>query len=337
MGVAVGPDGSVYVADTGNNKIRKIANGTVSTVAGTGGLAANSTNIDGPCTSALFSGPTNLAVDQNGTIYVADSGDNVIRKITNSDSAACAVSTLAGQAGAGGYADGMGSSAQFSNPTGLTLDATGNVYVTDSGHMRKITPAGVVTTIVTSGVDLNAPWGIAIDGSGNLYVSESLPWIMLALSPTTPIISVDGIIKITLSGTVNTWTGSEIQGLTDGVGASAGFSIPCGMAFGPDGALYVADTGNDRIRRITPDAQVTTIAGTTPPLVPGAPDTVSVTNGPPPTCSMPLPAWDSTTTLRDGPADQAVFNSPEDVAVDASGAIYVADRYNNAIRKITPQ
>ncbi|MDR2991524.1 MAG: hypothetical protein LBU72_06305 [Burkholderiaceae bacterium] len=321
-GVAVGPDGSVYVADTFNLKIRKIANGTVSTVAGTGGLPTSSLSGDGPCASALFASPQGLAVDQTGTIYVADYTIAAIyhavavRKIINPGTAACTVSTLASGSVTSPVATNLWA------PWALTLDAAGNVYVSDNDSVRKITPAGDITTIAgntlvpgyADGPGTSAlfsdPRGIALGPDGNLYVAE---------------VTYNNIRMITPNGIVTTWAGSSAgldgpsrpYGLIDGAGTSALFDGPFGLAFGPNGALYVADTGNNAIRRIMLDAQVTTIAGTVIPSVNGY-----------------------NTGKRgcdDGPANQATFSDPMDVAVDANGAIYVADKSCNAIRKITPQ
>jgi len=185
MGIALGPDGCLYVADKSNNRIRKIAaNGVVSTVAGTDEPPPTGSCIsDGPCASATLGAPWGIAVDKSGSIYVADQGSHAIRKITNPGTASCMVSTLAGSCGKG-YADGQGSSAGFEFPNALTLDADGNLYVTDNSSVRKITPAGYVTTLAGSatesgaadGMGLSARFGllqgIALDAKGNLYVSD---------------------------------------------------------------------------------------------------------------------------------------------------------------------
>jgi sugar lactone lactonase YvrE len=142
-GIAVDRSGNVYVADTSNNTIRKITSGFVSTLAGSAGVSGSA---DGAGSNASFSGPTGLTTDSTGNIYVADTWNHTIRKISPSG----LVSTLAGSAGNPGRADGMGAEARFTGPAGLTADAAGNIYVADFSNstIRKVTPAGAVTTII---------------------------------------------------------------------------------------------------------------------------------------------------------------------------------------------
>ena len=174
-GVAVDASGMVYVADQANNRIRKITPaGVVSTLAGSSYGFANGTG-----TAAQFADPLSVAVDAAGMVYVADSGNNRIRKITP----AGVVSTLAGSGY--GFANGTGTAAQFANPFGVAVDATGTVYVADmyNHRIRKITPAGVVSTLAGSGVDGFAngtgtaaqfafPRGVAVDAAGTVYVAD---------------------------------------------------------------------------------------------------------------------------------------------------------------------
>jgi sugar lactone lactonase YvrE len=288
-GIAVDAGGNLYVADNQNQRIRKISpSGTVTTLAG-----STVGNTNGTGVNAQFNYPEGIAVDATGSIFVVDSENHSIRKITS----AGVVSTLAGSAS--GFADGQGAAANFNFPTGIAVDASGNVFVADTENykIRKITSTGVVTTLAGStqgfadgastNAQFNSPTGIAIDANGNLYVTDTYK-----------------IRKITSAGVVSTLAGSSTAGYADGKGTEARFTNPYGIAIDSNNTLYVADSDNDRIRKITADGTVTTIAG-------------------------------GTQGYADGSGTIAQFNYPKGIAV-ASGIIYVADEANNKIRKIIP-
>jgi sugar lactone lactonase YvrE len=302
FGVAVDSSGNVYVADKQNDTIRKITSaGVVTTFAG---LAGNIGTLDATGTAARFNEPVGVAVGSGGDVYVADTGNNSIRKITT----AGVVSTLAGSAGSSpGSLDGTGTAALFSGPSGIAIDSTGTLYVTDTANnsIRKVTQAGVVTTLVgdppnagstdgtTTGALFNQPIGIAIDSSGNLYVADS---------------ANDTIRKITSGGTTTTLAGlAGNPGSTDGTGALARFKNPRGLTIDSSGNLYVADTGNSTIRKVTPAGVVTTLAG-----VPQDFDSQAGT----------------------GPG--ALFDIPAGIAVDSNGNLFVADELGYTISKGTP-
>jgi sugar lactone lactonase YvrE len=310
-GVTVDGAGNVYVADTYNSTIRKITpSGVVSTLAG---LAGSEGTADGTGCAARFGafvhfgdtrfGPAGVAVDSAGNVYVADWGNSTIRKITPSG----VVSTFAGLARSSGSADGAGSDARFGFPKGVAVDSAGNVYVADSGNdtIRKITPSGVVSTLAGSasgsGSDdgtgsaarFYSPEGVAVDSAGNVYVADRFNFT---------------IRKITSAGVVSTLAGlARSEGSADGTGSAARFSSPQGVAVDGAGNVYVADTGNSTIRKITPSGVVSTLAGLTG------------SNG-----------------SADDTGSAARFNSPQGVAVDSAGNAYVGDTGNNTIRKITP-
>ncbi len=295
-GVAVDAAGNVYIADAGNNRIRKMTpGGVVSTFAGTG--TAGSAN--GAGNVAQFSSPGGVAVDAAGNVYVADNNNHSIRKITSGG----VVSTLAGSSPYG-YANGPGSTAKFYYPSGVAVDAGGNVYVADQYNhsIRKITSAGVVTTLAgtgTAGTGNGAgnasqfyyPIGVAVDAGGNVYVSEQYG---------------HKVRKVTSGGTVSDFAGSGTAGYADGTGVTAQFNYPYGVAVDALGNVYVADQYNERIRKVTPGGVVTTLAGS------GA------------------------QAYNDGKGTAAGFNNPAGIAVDAAGNKYVADQSGHTIRKITP-
>jgi sugar lactone lactonase YvrE len=296
LGVAVDASGTLYVADTENNEIRRItAAGVVSTFAGS--TSAGSSN--GAGSAASFSGPSGVAIDSTGNVYVADQNNQLIRKI----SPAGVVSTLAGS-GSGGAADGNGTAASFRNPSGIAVDATGNVYVADAGNneIRKITSSGDVSTLAGStaagavngtgsAASFSAPTGVAVDASGNVYVADS---------------NNNEIRKITPKAVVTTLAGSGSSGSVDGTGAAASFSSPEGLTSDAFGNVYVADSFGEKIRKITPGGGVTTLAG-------------SGTQG-----------------STNGTGTAALFRGPGGIAIDASGNIFVADSFNDEIRLISP-
>jgi len=254
FGVAADGSGNVYVADAGNNVIRLISPlGMVSTFAGTG-IPGSADGKD----TATFDSPMGVATDQAGNVYVADYENHLIRKITPAGS----VSTVAGKAGIPGFADGVDTVARFDLPEALAIDAAGNIYVADAGNdaIRKITPDGTVSTLAGNGspgkangsgksASFNSPFGIAVDGSGNVYVADS---------------GNNLIRKVTPDGTVTTFAGSGLRGAGNGTGATSSFNTPAGLAIDAAGNIYVADEGNNQVRKITAAGAVTIFAAKNP-------------------------------------------------------------------------
>jgi hypothetical protein len=277
------------------------------TLAGT--VSVTGTN-DGPGTSARFRFPRSVAVDSTDTVYVTDTYNNAIRKITRGG----LVSTLAGLPGAmGATNDGTGSSARFSWPAGIAVDSANQVYVADTmaATIRAITPGGVVTTIagwgglagtndgVGSAARFNQPRGIACAGTGTLYVADFNNHTLRKLVQSGSTWTV-----ITIAGKAGT------AGTNDGPGSSARFNGPWGVAVDAAGNVYVADSGTNTIRRVALVSgtwQVSTIAGTA-----GHPG------------------------YQDGPGSGALFYTPAGVAADGAGNVYVGDRDGSTIRRMAP-
>lgn len=301
--IAVDSSGNLFVADNWNRTIRKITpDGTVSTFAGTAGVYGA---VDGTGSDARFGNPWALAVDGHGNVFVADSFALTIRKITPDG----VVTTLAGKAFVSGYRDGPAGSALFKLPAGIAVDASGTVFVADKDNhaIRKISPDGQVTTLVQH--PFQNLQQIDLDPAGNVVVTNGN-----AISKVSPDGKVTTFAGLAESGDVNDGTGGANWGIADGQGEAARFNGPGGLAVDATGTVFVADTWNNTIRKITSDAAVTTFAG----LPAGYPPAEFSTN-----CS-------------DGQGSHARFFMPNDVAVDRTGNVYVADTHNNAIRKITP-
>ena len=273
---------------------------TVSTLAGSGtaGYA------DGQGTAAMFDDPTGVTVDGNGNVYVADfgylgkgaiEGPPRIRKITPSGS----VNTLAVSEGYG--------SIFFVVNCGVAVDWEGNVYVASGNLISKISSSGNVTLLAGGAggyfedgqgqsASFSWPEGLAVDGSGNVFVADSQNHAIRKISPSGNV--------TTLAGPRAGWS-SGIAGYANGQGTEARFNYPTGVTVDGSGNVYVAEYGNNRIRKISPSGNVTTLAGS------------------------------GTAGFADGQGSAAMFDYPTGVTVDGSGNVYVADFGNNRIRKIT--
>ena len=294
--LAVNPAGEVFVADSGSSTIRKITPaGVVTTFAGS---PLQQGSVDGTGTAARFFGPRGIAADRSGNLYVADTYNQIIRKI----SPAGVVSTIAGAVGSFGSTDGTGSTARFYYPEGIEVDGDGNIYIGDTRNhtIRKITPAGVVSTVAGlagsaghedgngSTARFGFPTGLGVDPAGNLYVADNLTWT---------------IRKVTPAGDVTTVAGMPNGGSADGPGTAARFTNPYGLTVDAEGNVFVADSGNCTIRKITPAGMVTTVAGT--PNERGA---------------------------RDGRGSFVRLDRANGIASDTAGNIYIADTFGDTIR-----
>ena len=243
-GIAVDGAGNMFVTDTDNYLIRRIsAAGDVTTVAGAAGQRGSA---DGRGAAARFNYPYDIAVDGAGTVYVADTSNHLIRRISVTGD----VTTVAGAAGQAGSADGRGAAARFNEPTCIAVDGAGNVYVADTRNhlIRHISVAGDVTTVVGAAkkegsadgrgaaARFYSPCGIAVDGAGNVFVADTGRYLICRISATGDVTTVAGTARDC--------------GNADGRGAAARFNEPAGIAVDGAGNAYVADKNNNVIRRI---------------------------------------------------------------------------------------
>ncbi|WP_040280310.1 IPT/TIG domain-containing protein [Psychroserpens damuponensis] len=272
----------------------EISEVNVSTFAG-----STSGNIDGNLQTAKFDTPFSMIFDSNGNMFVVDEDNSNIRKITPDG----IVSTFAGSIE--GFANGIGTIAKFKSPNGITIDADDNLYITDTGNhkIRKISPTGHVTTIAGSSIGdfddigenakFKSPKGIAIDAEGNLYITDS---------------GNHKIKRITPDNIVETIAGSEV-GHLDGNGLNTKFTLPGQITLGSDNALYVVDTGADvglhGVRKILLSGEVSTVVG-------------NIEAG-----------------YVNGSIEEARFNTPQGITTDDYGNIYISDYRNNVIRRIS--
>ena len=405
-GIAVDPtNGDLWISDKDNQVIRRMTpDGTVTTIAGQPGVPGSA---DAQGTAARFAYPRGLVVDSSGVAYVADTQNQVIRRVSPDGIAI----TFAGRMLAQGSSDGTGDAARFRAPSDVAIDpTTGNFYVADTGNdrIRKITPAGAVTTFAT----VQSPWGIDVDASGNVYVADHDHHQVQRVTPagvvttlangfnfpsgvavvTGAVFISDGfnhaIRRIDLgSGQVTTLAGSLPEsGTVNARGLAARFTLPygvasdaagnvyvaegnsirkiapngvtttlvtslgavSGIAYGPDGNLYVADVGAARVYRVTTSGVVTTLAGTGGEF--GEPwgiavdsflnvyvtdlirDRIHVIDSGGAVFTF---AGTGNPGFFDGPANVSRFRTPTGIAVDSARNVYVTDWGNNAVRKYT--
>jgi len=300
MGLTADSAGNVFVTDAGNGTIRKItSNGFASTLAG---LAGNFGSTNGAGVSARFFGPQGIATDSAGNLYIADTANALIRKLSPDGT----VSALAGAGTNFNSFDGTGTNAQFYQPEGLAVDGAGSVFVADAWNhtIRKITPAGTVTTLAGlarnygcadgagSQARFNRPSSIALDSATNLFVTDSLN---------------HAIRKITPGGSVSTIAGlAGVWGSADGTNGGARFFQPNGIVVANASNIFVVDCGNQMLRKISASGTnwvVSTVAG----LAGSAGST-------------------------NGTGSAARFSFPAGLALDGAGELYVADSGNNLIR-----
>jgi trimeric autotransporter adhesin len=305
MGLAVDSAGNLYLCDVSNNRIRKIAlTGVITTVAGDGGECYSG---DGSqASSASLDNPTGIAVDGKGNLYIADTWNHRIRKVNK----AGIITTVAGDGEEGYSGDGgLAASARIRFPGGLAMDSANNLYIADNGNnrIRRVDSSGTITTVAGNAANhklgddeqaeaamLKEPTGLAIDHSGNLYIADC---------------DNNRIRKVNPTGIITTVAGNGTFGYKGdgGPATSALLNIPSRVALDSTGNLYVVDSQNYRIRKINPNGEITTIAG----------NGTSGYNG------------------DGGPATLAQFGWPTSVAVDSAGNLYIADAINNLIRKVT--
>jgi DNA-binding beta-propeller fold protein YncE len=307
---------------------------------------------------ARFQNPFGVAVDARGNVYVADAGEsNRIRKVAAEN---MSVTTLAG--GAEGFADGAGASASFNTPSALAIDASGNLYVADTSNnrIRKVTPEGLVSTLAGDGTagtrdggagaaQFNAPVGVAVDARGErVYVADTYNDRIRLISTT--------------DGQVTTLAGGSAPGYADGASRDAQFDTPCALVATPDGELFIADTGNRRLRKLGKDGQVSTLNLTNADgsafdeafepvgLARTHDNFLYVTErergrvwqiAPDGRTTRLIAGGGSTSNDEGGSGGEsgnkggARFNQPAGIAVDGSGALYVADSANYLVRKLT--
>ncbi len=305
LGVAVDQGGNVYVADVLNNRVRRITPaGQIATIAGTG--TAGFSGDGGQATSAQLNTPYGVAVASNGDVYIADVNNNRVRRVTSAGT----ISTVAGTGTATSTGDGgQATSATLFAPIGVALDASGNLYVSELGahKVRRVTTAGVISTFAGNGTagatgdggqatsaQLNNPLGVAVDAGGNVYIAD---------------VANNKIRRVTAQGTITTFAGTGTAGASGdgGPATAAQVNTPYGVAVDAAGSLYIGDTGNHKIRRVTTAGTITTVAGT------GA---IGATGD-------------------GGPASSATLSTPTGVAVGRDGSLYLSVTGAHRVRKIT--
>ncbi len=346
LGVCVAPSGVIYVNDQGNHRVRAISTtGTITTVAGS--ASTLSFGDGGPATSAGMTIPIRCAVDQTNNLYIVDQGAATIRKVNTSG----VISTFAGIANAQGFSgdNGPAVAAQFNNPTAISFDSVGNLYVTDqfNHRIRKIDTGGVITTVAGNGgnafagdhgpatsASLNFPGETAVDAAGNLFIVDT----------------VNQVIREVSGGTITTVAGTPGTVGSNGDGGSplqAQFNGPFAMTLDPSANLYVGDIGNNRVRRIANLATGTTsctyVLSSGGQAFPAAGGTGSVTITSAAGCAWSMsgaPIWVTSPTSSTGNGTltfQVVANPSTDrsASVTIAGTSFTIEQEAGAITGLT--
>ncbi len=325
-GVAIDGEGNVFIADAGNGRLRKVSNGIITTIAGGGTAGQN-----GLATSSELYAPLGLAADSSGNIYFVDSGNLRVGKLSSG-----AITLVAGNGTPDGFSpDGTAATdAAFIGPSAVALDSAGNTYIADngSGLVREVSNGLLATVGEGTKLSLSNPSGVLVDKSGHIYVSNTggNSLVEVANGVVTTIAPLAGypkglaldaagdlyiaatlgnLVSVFSNGLVTPWAGNGAAGFSGdgGLATAAQLSGEAAVAVGPEGSLYIADTGNNRIRKVT-NGVITTIAGTGSASFSG----------------------------DGGPALNAALNAPAGVAVDGAGNVYVSDSNNNRIRELIP-
>lgn len=303
-GLAVDASGNVYISDVDNHRIRRVSpSGIISTIAGNG--VPGDSGDGGPAVSASLSDVTGLALDGAGNLYIADAGNRRVRKVTTNG----IISTIAGTGVQGFSGDGgPATDAQLNRPTSVLFRA-GDLYIADSSNqrIRRVSANGTITTIAGNGVagfsgdsgpatsaSLRFPLGLAADSLGNLYFADGDNNRVRRISP-------EGIITTAAGNGSGRFAGDQ------GPATNASLNIPWDVAIDGAGNLYIADAGNNRVRKVDGFGLISTLTGTGEDGYAG----------------------------DDGPAAAAVLNFPWGLTTDASGRIYIADRVNNRVRLVS--
>jgi sugar lactone lactonase YvrE len=340
-GVAVDAAGNLHIADTYNDVVEKVTpSGTLSVVAGTGSpgaptpTPATSTSIScapseiastpGPATASDLCAPSGVAADTAGNLYIALSLNDVVEKVTPSGT----LSVVAGTGEPGAPTPGRAASSDLSSPSGVAVDAAGNLYIADTANnvVEEVTPSGTLSVVAGTGnegaptpgpathSDLYAPGGVAVDAAGNLYIANS-----------------NDVVRVTRSGTLSVVAGTGDGGaLTLGPATSSDLNGAAGVAVDAAGNLYIVDSGNQVVEMV--DMAASTSASPAP----------SAAVSPAPPCSTQVgylcvvAGTGSRGAPTPGRATSSDLGIPWGVTVDAAGNLYIADGTNDAVEKVTP-
>ena len=306
-GVAVDGKGNVYIADLSNLRIRKVSpSGTITTFAGNGRYGSSGDG--GPATSARLYYPYAVAADRQGNVYITDGREDdlshaVVRKVSPRGT----ITTFAGTGIAGFSGDGgPATAAQLSGPAGVAVDGKGNVYISDGSRVRKVSPGGTITTIAGTGK-------AGFSGDGGPATSAQISPLGIAVDGKGSVYIADQnnlrIRKVSPGGTISTIAGTGRAGSSGdgGPATSARLSYPAWVAVDAKGSVYITDEEHSRVRRVSPGGTITTIAGRGRKGYSG----------------------------DGGPATSARLYYPAGVAVDGQGNLYIADKYNQRVRKVS--